>query len=136
MSEAIKQYPLLKAGFKARRRLIYSTGGDVNLTRQYIVPVGVAWNITQPYVEQNYTQPTFDQCEHCLASPSPSPVCSTDPRFTTDISGQTTTGGTSPITGTTTDPPHNANQANNVAAVFIPIGGALFAAFIGATFML
>jgi len=41
MSEAIKFYPALKAAFKA------------------IVPVGVALNITNPYVETNYTLPSF-----------------------------------------------------------------------------
>jgi len=30
---------------------------------QHIVPVGVAHNVTQPYVEQNYTMPTFEQCK-------------------------------------------------------------------------
>jgi hypothetical protein len=43
MSEAIKFYPMLKAAFK------------------YLVPVGVGLNITQPYVETNITQPTFEQ---------------------------------------------------------------------------
>lgn len=43
MSEAVKFYPQLKAAF------------------DHIVPVGVAYNITQPYVETNYSQPTFDQ---------------------------------------------------------------------------
>ncbi|THV04190.1 carbohydrate esterase family 4 protein [Dendrothele bispora CBS 962.96] len=44
MSEAIKYLPKLKEGFK------------------YIVPVGVALNKTQPYVESNYSLPTFEQC--------------------------------------------------------------------------
>jgi len=43
MAEAIKFYPQLKDAFK------------------YIVPVGVAMNKTQPYVESNYTLPTFEQ---------------------------------------------------------------------------
>ncbi|KAF7972933.1 hypothetical protein HWV62_16598 [Athelia sp. TMB] len=43
MQEAINQYPKLKAAFKA------------------LVPVGVAFNISQPYLEANYTQPTFAQ---------------------------------------------------------------------------
>lgn len=42
MSEAIKYHPLLAAEFT-------------------MVPVGVAFNKTNPYVEQNYTQPTFAQ---------------------------------------------------------------------------
>jgi len=43
MSEAIKFYPQLKAAFNA------------------IVPVGVALNLTQPYVETNYSLPSFTQ---------------------------------------------------------------------------
>lgn len=43
MSEAIKFYPQLKAAFS------------------HIVPVGVSLNITQPYVETNYSLPTFAQ---------------------------------------------------------------------------
>jgi len=43
MSEAIKFYPMLKAAFK------------------HLVPVGVGENITQPYVESNYSQPSFSQ---------------------------------------------------------------------------
>ncbi|KAK7441562.1 hypothetical protein VKT23_016555 [Stygiomarasmius scandens] len=43
MSEAVKHYPQLKAAFA------------------HIVPVGVGLNITQPYVETNYSLPTFEQ---------------------------------------------------------------------------
>lgn len=43
MSEAVKFYSQLKAAFK------------------YIVPMGVATNQTQPYVETNYSLPSFDQ---------------------------------------------------------------------------
>ncbi|KZP15539.1 carbohydrate esterase family 4 protein [Athelia psychrophila] len=42
MQEAINFYPKLKAVFT-------------------LVPVGVGYNITQPYIETNYTQPTFAQ---------------------------------------------------------------------------
>lgn len=44
MSEAIKWYPQLKNAFK------------------YIVPMGVATNVTHPYVETEYLLPTFEQC--------------------------------------------------------------------------
>lgn len=44
MSEAMKFYAQLKAAFK------------------YIVPMGVATNVSQPYVESNYTMPNFEQC--------------------------------------------------------------------------
>jgi hypothetical protein len=43
MSEAVKFYTQLKAAFK------------------YLVPMGVATNQTQPYVETNYSLPTFEQ---------------------------------------------------------------------------
>ncbi|KAJ4467002.1 carbohydrate esterase family 4 protein [Lentinula aciculospora] len=43
MSEAVKFYPQLKSSF------------------QHIVPVGVSLNKTQPYVETNYSLPTFEQ---------------------------------------------------------------------------
>ncbi|THH15586.1 hypothetical protein EW146_g4923 [Bondarzewia mesenterica] len=43
MSEAVKFYPQLKSAFS------------------YLVPVGVALNKTQPYVETNYSLPTFEQ---------------------------------------------------------------------------
>ncbi|KAF8962880.1 hypothetical protein BDZ97DRAFT_1905073 [Flammula alnicola] len=45
MAEAIKYYPMLKAVFK------------------YIVPVAVGLNVTHPYVEDNYTMPSFVQCQ-------------------------------------------------------------------------
>jgi hypothetical protein len=44
MSEAMKFYDQLKAAFK------------------YIVPMGVATNQTQPYVETGYSLPSFEQC--------------------------------------------------------------------------
>ncbi|KAJ3784460.1 carbohydrate esterase family 4 protein [Lentinula aff. detonsa] len=43
MSEAVKFYPQFKSSF------------------QHIVPVGVSLNKTQPYVETNYSLPTFEQ---------------------------------------------------------------------------
>ncbi|KAJ3807322.1 carbohydrate esterase family 4 protein [Lentinula aff. lateritia] len=45
MSEAVQFYPQLKSSF------------------QHIVPVGVSLNKTQPYVETNYSLPTFEQCK-------------------------------------------------------------------------
>ncbi|KAG1824559.1 carbohydrate esterase family 4 protein [Suillus subaureus] len=44
MAEAVKFYTQLKSAFK------------------YLVPMGVATNQTQPYVETNYSLPSFDQC--------------------------------------------------------------------------
>ncbi|THU85363.1 carbohydrate esterase family 4 protein [Dendrothele bispora CBS 962.96] len=45
MSEAVKFYDQLSGAF------------------DNIVPVGVAYNITQPYVETNYSMPTFQECK-------------------------------------------------------------------------
>ncbi|KAK0201236.1 carbohydrate esterase family 4 protein [Desarmillaria ectypa] len=61
MATAMKWYPQLKAAFK------------------YIVPVAVALNNTQPYVETNYSMPSFEQY----------------------ISGETTTTDNSDSNGTT-----------------------------------
>ncbi|EDR02485.1 carbohydrate esterase family 4 protein, partial [Laccaria bicolor S238N-H82] len=47
MSEAIKWYPSLRAAFTVKF---------------FVVPVGVALNKTQPYVESTPTQPSFSQC--------------------------------------------------------------------------
>lgn len=55
MTEAIKFYPMLKTAFT------------------HITPVGVALNITSPYLEQEYALPSFAQC----TSPSTSLLCST-----------------------------------------------------------
>lgn len=35
---------------------------DLKSTFNYIVPVGVALNKTQPYQETNYSLPTFEEC--------------------------------------------------------------------------
>jgi len=66
MSEAIKFYPQLKAAYK------------------FITPVGVGYNITQPYVEVNYSQPTFSQytsgtVNTTIMSSSATPAQPTDP---------------------------------------------------------
>jgi hypothetical protein len=44
MSEAVKFHDQLKSAFK------------------YMVPMGVATNQTQPYIETNYSLPSFEQC--------------------------------------------------------------------------
>ncbi|KAI0034824.1 hypothetical protein K488DRAFT_44649 [Vararia minispora EC-137] len=66
MSKAIEWYPRLTAAFK------------------HLLPVSVALNISQPYVETNYSLPTFAQC-HTTANPS---------------NASTTSGSTSSGTGT------------------------------------
>lgn len=55
MSAAIKWYPQLADAF------------------EYLVPIGVAMNVTHPYVETEYLLPTFEQCPFafsCLAMTS------------------------------------------------------------------
>ncbi|KAH7873018.1 uncharacterized protein C8R40DRAFT_1051222 [Lentinula edodes] len=75
MSEAVKYYPQLKSAF------------------QYIVPVGVSLNKTQPYLETNYSLPTFEQY----------------------ISGTVTTTGSriSPINGTSTVSSSSSTSASS-----------------------
>jgi len=69
MSEAIKFYPQLKAAFKS------------------IVPVGVAYNKTQPYVEGNYSLPAFSDYTSGKTTASGAPSSSS--------SGSSTQGGSS-----------------------------------------
>ncbi|KAI9459532.1 carbohydrate esterase family 4 protein [Boletus coccyginus] len=59
MSEAIKWYPQLKNAFK------------------YIVPMGVATNVTHPYVETEYLLPTFEQYISGTTTLEPTAVPST-----------------------------------------------------------
>lgn len=77
METAMKYYPQLKAAFK------------------YLVPVGVGMNWTSPYVETNYSLPSFAQCESFLAS-SLLHATETYPSAI-DISGQTTSNGSSSV---------------------------------------
>ena len=63
MSEMVKYYPQIKAAFK------------------HMVPIAVAFNITQPYVETNVTYPSFD---HYTAG---------DINQTTSASPSSTSGG-------------------------------------------
>lgn len=98
MTEAIKEYPALKAAF------------------QHMVPIGVALNITQPYVESNYTQPTFQQ-------------------YISGNVGTSITGGdsgSSSTTGSNAKPSgQNANQSSGGTILFIPIGAAVLSTIIG-----
>ncbi|KAF9475385.1 glycoside hydrolase/deacetylase [Pholiota conissans] len=91
MSEAMKMYPLLKAAFKN------------------IVPVGVGYNVTQPYVETNYTLPSFAQC---ITTATLNPNSTQTSNTTTVPSGQTagssTATGTSAPASTTSTTPKSA----------------------------
>ncbi|KAJ3760316.1 carbohydrate esterase family 4 protein [Lentinula raphanica] len=77
MSEAVKYYPQLKSAFK------------------YIVPVGVALNKTQPYVETNYSLPTFEEY----------------------ISGTVTTTGTSTLNSTSAMPSSTSSSSRSSSSV-------------------
>jgi hypothetical protein len=63
MSEAIKYYPQLKSSFSVRS-IPHDQRPLTTLTPfpQYLVPIGVCLNKTQPYLETNYSLPTFQQC--------------------------------------------------------------------------
>ncbi|KAG8215891.1 carbohydrate esterase family 4 protein [Butyriboletus roseoflavus] len=92
MSEAVKFYSQLKSAFK------------------YIVPMGVATNQTQPYVEANYSLPSFDQY----------------------ISGTTTlSASTSSPTGST----GQASSSNTGVSAMRPTIGALGGLAVSAAFM-
>ncbi|KAH7907729.1 carbohydrate esterase family 4 protein [Hygrophoropsis aurantiaca] len=80
MSEAIKFYDQLKAAFK------------------YLVPVGVGLNQTQPYVETNYSLPSFSQYVSGTTTVSGGSGASSTPSSSGSTgsgsgSGQKTTGG-------------------------------------------
>lgn len=83
MQEAVKFYPMLKAAF------------------DHIVPVGVAYNITQPYVETNYSQPSFAQyisgtlTTNGLNSSASIPTTSSGSGTSTGSISQSTTGSKS-----------------------------------------
>ncbi|KZP19263.1 carbohydrate esterase family 4 protein [Athelia psychrophila] len=107
MSEAIKYHPLLAASFS------------------HMVPVGVAYNWTQPYAETNYSQPSFAQY---VAG-------------TTQINGSTSTSSTSgTATGTGAAASSSAASGGNssgavshtpavgvLVAMLAAVGGALIA---------
>ncbi|KAJ3848360.1 carbohydrate esterase family 4 protein [Lentinula lateritia] len=89
MSEAVSFYPQLKSVF------------------QYLVPVGVSLNKTQPYLETNYSLPTFEQCSR--VSPNNT--------STTTLQSSTSSASVSPSTSAETPSESGAstNSANSVA---------------------
>jgi hypothetical protein len=95
MAEAVKFYDQLKSAFK------------------YLVPMGVAANITQPYVETNYSQPDFAQ--YIAGTTTLSGGGAASP---TGSSGQSSSSGT-----------HGSNSASHSYGA---LGGlAVSAAFVG-----
>ncbi|KAI9454636.1 carbohydrate esterase family 4 protein [Boletus coccyginus] len=113
MSEAVKFYDQLKAAFK------------------YLVPMGVATNVSQPYVETNVSLPNFEQCPLLIWLRND--VTNTFP----DISGTTTLGGsivlpTGSAGASSSSPSSPASQASGAGSSFGALGGlAVSAAFVG-----
>ncbi|KAF9220646.1 carbohydrate esterase family 4 protein [Gyrodon lividus] len=108
MAEAVKFYDQLKAAFK------------------YLVPMGVATNQTQPYVETGYGLPNFEQCNGTttISGGAPLPTGSGQ----TSSTGGTSGGGTSSSSSSPTA--GGSNGAQRIA--FDGLGGlAISAAFIG-----
>ncbi|KAJ3860904.1 carbohydrate esterase family 4 protein [Lentinula novae-zelandiae] len=96
MSEAVSFYPQLKSVF------------------QYLVPVGVSLNKTQPYLETNYSLPTFEQyISGTLTGSRVSP----NNTSTTTLQSSTSSASVSPSTSAETSSESGAstNSANSVA---------------------
>lgn len=107
---------------------------------KYIVPVGVALNQTQPYVESNYSLPSFQQCQfiHDISSDSDCllmSLCLIDIDGTTTVTGSAsassqtgsgtsvgtsagTSAGTSTGTSTSTGASADATGASQSSGAF------------------
>jgi peptidoglycan/xylan/chitin deacetylase (PgdA/CDA1 family) len=105
MQEAINMYPKLKAAFKA------------------LVPVGVGYNITQPYVETNYTQPTFSQYTGDTTAPNP-----TSSGLATSAKGSATTATSSSVAtkGASGDSSNGTSAASTLSPATMAMAVALF----------
>jgi len=90
MAEAIKFYPQLKAVFK-------------------LVPVGVALNKTQPYVESNYSLPSYTQYTSGKTTASGSASASASSSSSTGSSAQGSSGGSKSSAGSTFSLPALSN---------------------------
>ena len=86
MSEAIKWYPQLKSAFK------------------HLVPMGTATNVTYPYVETNYSLPTFAQCLFLFY-----------PAITSLIRALPDTSGTTVLSSAAQLPQSSTQQGSNAA---------------------
>ncbi|KIK60426.1 carbohydrate esterase family 4 protein [Collybiopsis luxurians FD-317 M1] len=92
MSEAVKFYPQLKSVF------------------QHIVPVGVSLNKTQPYVETNYSLPTFEEYVAGTLTVDGSRVSNSS------TSTSASQSSTSTSTSSTTTPSAKATGESNASA--------------------
>jgi hypothetical protein len=96
MQAAVNWYPQLKAAFSVRVHTVRpGCSAPKRLTiffcfffclHQHIVPVGVAMNTTNPYLETNYTLPTFEQCK-CPFAPPPALPSSPRTRHLLSVTG-------------------------------------------------
>ncbi|KAF7360610.1 Carbohydrate esterase family 4 protein [Mycena venus] len=90
MQTAMDNYPKLAAAFNARSFLHVELCTLLTWLMQHIVPVGVAYNKTHPYVETNFTMPNFAQCKYFSASAIYLPNLELSP---TDIAQSGVSGG-------------------------------------------
>ncbi|KAI9459534.1 carbohydrate esterase family 4 protein [Boletus coccyginus] len=107
MSEAIKWYPQLMDAF------------------EYLVPIGVAMNVTHPYVETEYLLPTFEQYIAGTTTLATSAIPSA-----TSLSPQATSTSSS---GSST--PQSQTTSGARASFGAPSGLAVLAAFVGIMLM-
>ncbi|KAH7886777.1 carbohydrate esterase family 4 protein [Phlebopus sp. FC_14] len=110
MSEAVKFYDQLKSAFK------------------YLVPMGVATNQSQPYVETGYALPSFEQYISGTTTLSASAALPTDQPPST--SGSTTSSGSSSSSGSGSSGTNSAHRVSFdgmgvLAASAILVGGLL-----------
>jgi hypothetical protein len=112
MQEAINFYPLLKSSFKD------------------MVPIGVARNISQPYVETDYSLPSFEEyisgtttgsSPATTPTPSMAPLPTTLYTTTTGTSASTSTPGSNSKSGARSD---NANTGALLSAALWAVIGA------------
>ncbi|KAK7059151.1 hypothetical protein VNI00_001778 [Paramarasmius palmivorus] len=110
MSEAIKYYPQLKEAFK------------------YLVPVGVALNQTQPYVESDYSLPTFEQYISGTTQ-TDGPASGSDGSSSTSAS-RTLTSTRSSTSPTGSNAPSASSGSNGAIAVSSSFGSIFLPAFL------
>ncbi|KZP28284.1 carbohydrate esterase family 4 protein [Athelia psychrophila] len=111
MSEAIKYHPLLAASFS------------------HLVPVGVAYNWTQPYVETNYALPSFAQYAAGTTQVNASTSTSTSSSNTSSTAtGTGAAASSSSASGSSSSGAVSHTPATSVlVAMLAAVGGALIA---------
>ncbi|TFK62627.1 glycoside hydrolase/deacetylase [Pluteus cervinus] len=94
MSEAVKFYPQLKQSF------------------QHLVPVGVALNKSQPYVEPGYFLPNFTQ--YISGTTTIAPIPGLQPSTTASLPGTSPTGSSAPDTAKTSGGARVLNEVRGI----------------------